>query len=84
MALNIKTEEAHRLAREIADLTGESMTAAVTIAVRERRDRLRTEREGGVAERILKIGRRSADRLPPAFRELDADELLYTADGLPR
>ena len=30
MSLNIKSEDAHRLARELAALTGESMTAAVT------------------------------------------------------
>jgi len=34
MGLNIKNKEAHRLAEELAKLTGESMTAAVTIAVR--------------------------------------------------
>ena len=41
MGLHIKSEETHRLARELARLTGESMTAAVTEAVRERIDRLR-------------------------------------------
>jgi hypothetical protein len=30
MSLNIKSEEAHRLAQELARLTGESITAAVT------------------------------------------------------
>lgn len=36
MALSIKTVEADRLARDLARLTGESMTEAVTIALRER------------------------------------------------
>ena len=36
MSLNIKNEETYRLAQELAQLTGESMTAAVTEAVRER------------------------------------------------
>jgi antitoxin VapB len=44
MSLNIKNEETHRLAQELARLTGESMTAAVTEAVRERLDRVRRER----------------------------------------
>jgi antitoxin VapB len=35
MSLNIKNEETHRLAQELAKLTGESMTAAVDKAVRE-------------------------------------------------
>jgi hypothetical protein len=39
--LNIKNEETHQLVRELARLTGESMTAAVTEAVRERLDRVR-------------------------------------------
>jgi antitoxin VapB len=35
MALSIKTEEADRLARELASLRGESITEAVTVALRE-------------------------------------------------
>lgn len=84
MALNIKSEEAHRLAREVADLTGESMTAAVTNAVRERLERLHAEGEGELAERILEVGRRSSDRLSRELKEADPDELLYAPDGLPR
>ena len=41
MALSIKTEEADALAREVAALADESLTEAVTTALRERRDRLR-------------------------------------------
>lgn len=36
MALSIKTAEADRLARTLAQLTGETMTQAVTGALRER------------------------------------------------
>lgn len=36
MALSIKTAEADRLARTLARLTGETMTEAVTVALRER------------------------------------------------
>jgi hypothetical protein len=43
MSLNIKDRDAHRLAEELGKLTGESMTTAVTIAVRERFDRVRQE-----------------------------------------
>lgn len=45
MALSIKTEEADRLARELSRLTGETMTDAITQAMRERLDRLRAEKE---------------------------------------
>jgi antitoxin VapB len=41
MALNIKDPETEELAAEIARLTGESKTAAVRTALRERRQRLR-------------------------------------------
>ena len=34
MALNIKSDEAHRLARELAETTGSSLTEAVTTALR--------------------------------------------------
>jgi len=47
MSLNIKNEEAHRLARELAALTGESMTVAVTEALRERIERVRAYRDYG-------------------------------------
>lgn len=46
MALNIKNEEAERLAAEVAELAGESKTGAVKEALRERRDRLENERVG--------------------------------------
>lgn len=35
MALNIKHPEAHRLARELAEVTGQSMAQAVTQALRD-------------------------------------------------
>ena len=83
MSMNIKNPEAHRLARELAELTGESMSTAVTIAVRERRDRVIAGR-GSVSERILELGRDCASRLPASVREADHGELLYGEDGLPR
>ena len=45
MALSIKTDEADRLARALARLTGESMTEAVTVALRERLEREKATRE---------------------------------------
>lgn len=40
MALSIKTDEADALARAVAARTGESLTEAVTVALRERLARL--------------------------------------------
>ncbi len=84
MSLNIKNPEAHRLAQELAALTGESMTAAVTKALRERVDRLRQERGERLADRLLTIGRDCASHLKEPFRSMDHGELLYGEDGLPR
>ena len=57
MSLNIKNEETHRMARELASLTGESMTAAVNEAIRERLERVRGTRRKGMAERLMKIAK---------------------------
>ena len=83
MGLNIKTDEAHRLAHELAALTGETMTAAVTQALHERLERVRRER-AGLAERILTIGRNCAAQLKEPFRSGDIDDLLYDEHGLPQ
>jgi antitoxin VapB len=49
MALSIKTDEADRLARALAKLTGESLTDAVTTALRERLAREQIKRSSGDA-----------------------------------
>ncbi len=83
MALNIKSGETHRLARELAELTGESMSTAVTIALQERLDRLRQERNEGMAERLLAIGREAAPLFKEPYRSVDHGDLLYDENGLP-
>jgi antitoxin VapB len=83
ISLNIKNAETCQLIRELAELTGATMTAAVTEAVRERLNRLRGKR-AGLAQRLLAIGKDCADRLGDDFRRLDYDALLYDEKGLPR
>ncbi len=85
MSMNIKNEEAHRLARELADLTGESMTEAVTEALRERLERLEAERtrKAGI-ERLLEIAHECAQHFDPDFRSEDHAEMLYDELGLPK
>lgn len=84
MALNIKNEETQKLAQELAKLTGESMTAAIREAVRERLDRVRSEHGSGLADRLLKIGKDCAAQLEEPFRSVDHGEFLYDKKGLPR
>jgi len=52
VALSIKSDEADVLAREVASLTGESITEAVTESLRLR---LRTLRNSGIKERLMAI-----------------------------
>jgi antitoxin VapB len=84
MAVNIKSEEAHRLIRELAAVTGESQTAAVTEAVRERLDRLRRADTGTLADRLLAIGADCAARLTEPYRSTDHGDLLYDERGMPQ
>jgi antitoxin VapB len=84
LGLNIKNEEAHRLAQELAALTGESMTTAVIEAVRERLERVRREQGGNLAARLLAIGKDCATRLKEPWRSADVSDLLYDERGLPR
>jgi antitoxin VapB len=83
MALNIKDEAADRLARELAAETGESITTAITIAVRERLERLRGAVPRERRQRTLtEIAERSAAR--PVRDPRTADEILgYGPEGLP-
>ena len=58
MSLNIKNEETCRLAGELARLTGETMTGAITVALRERLEREKRERSAeALAREIRAIGR---------------------------
>jgi len=83
MALNIKDDGADRLVRELAAETGESLTTAVTVAVRERLERIRgaVPREQR-ARALVAIAERSAAR--PVLDARSADDIVgYGSDGLP-
>jgi antitoxin VapB len=84
MSLNIKDEETHRLARALAEATGESQATAVKTAIRERLDRLHAAGHPRLADRLLAIGRDSAARLQEPFRSAEHGDLLYDDRGLPR
>ena len=84
MSLNIKNKETHKLADQLAKLTGESMTDAVTKAVRERLDRVRNQRGSGLADRLLSIGKDCAVRLKEPFKTGSHGDLLYDEKGLPK
>ena len=92
MQLNIKNGEAHRLAAELAQLTGESLTEAVTKALAERLAQEKRERSRAKAARIEGLERLKRDLRPlqeraKAMRQAgneftEAD--LYDEYGLPK
>lgn len=84
MHLNIKNDEAHDLAQRVARLAGESLTTAVTEALRERLERLSAGTEPRRTERLLAIGHACAERLPEPYGTAPHGDLLYDERGLPR
>ncbi len=79
MALSIKSERADRLARELADLTGESITDAVIVAIEDRleleRRQRRTQSFDDIVERFARL---------PVLDDRSADEILgYDPSGIP-
>lgn len=77
MALSIKTDEADALARRLARLTGESMTKAVTVALRERlaREEARRVAAEDLPARLTRLAeqlRRAYDTRPISRDEWDA------------
>jgi antitoxin VapB len=84
MSLNIKNKDAHKLAQQLARLTGESLTEAVTEAVRERLKRVQNKHAAKLSARLLEIGRDCAKHLKEPFRSADHGDLLYDEKGLPK
>lgn len=82
MPLSIKDPEADRLAREVAKATGETLTAAIVQALRERLQRVRRTRGPKLSEDLLAIGRRCAD-LPVHDSRTPEEILGYDRHGLP-
>ncbi|MYD65627.1 MAG: hypothetical protein F4X26_06565 [Chloroflexi bacterium] len=85
MSLNIKNEETCALARELAELTGESMTGAITIALRERLERERHERSAEARRATIHaIAQRVASNLRPGPSAVEHGDWLYDEHGLPK
>lgn len=77
MALNIKSEEAEQAVRRLVELTGESITEAVTRAAKERAERLEAERSADREARnarIIALVRKIQDA--PILDDRPEDEIL--------
>jgi antitoxin VapB len=80
MALSIKTAEADELARELAAATHESITEAVTTALRERLMRVRGQES--IATRLDRLIEEY--QASPIADHRTVEEILgYDDDGLP-
>ena len=82
MTLNVKDPEAHRLAQAIAKTTGETLTQAVTEALRERYERLQRRRRKASLDELLAIAKRASAQVKRPY--LDHAEFLYDERGLPK
>ncbi len=85
MSLNIKNDETCLLARDLATLTGETMTGAITVALRERLERERHRRGAdSLARELHAVGERCARLLGPGPSAVEHGNLLYDERGLPK
>ena len=85
MSLNIKNERTCQLVDELASLTGETKTAAVTVALEERLERKRRQRTAKERlRRMREISKPLAARLRAAGPPIDHGEFLYDERGLPK
>jgi len=83
MHLNIKNDDTYQLAAELASLTGETLTATVTIALRERLDRVKRRRgRRSLVDELDEIALHCA-ALPVLDDRSDEEILGYDEHGLP-
>jgi antitoxin VapB len=86
MSLNIKNPEAHALAARLAKKTGETLTDAVTTALRERLERFE-QTTGFDEQRYQKLKAIAADcrkHMKEPYLSTEHGDLLYDERGLPK
>jgi len=82
MAVSIKDPETDSKIRELAALTGESITVTVRIAIEQRLRRESSRRRAGVATRLLALWLASTGK--KRFAETAEEAIGYDAHGLPK
>jgi antitoxin VapB len=83
MALSIKSDEADRLARELASQTGETLTEAVVVALQERLDREQAKRGASMRQRLARLAA-EVRALPVADARAPEEIIGYDEAGVPR
>ncbi len=79
--MNIKNEEAHRLAAQVASIYEGTLTEAVTVALRERLARAQADDR---LERLRALAHEISARMPKSMTRESVDSMLYNESGLPR
>ena len=81
MAINIKNAEADRLARELSEITGETITEAVIKSLAERLEREKNKQTTSVPlqEELLSIAKRY--QAVPTLDNRTEEEILGYDDG---
>jgi len=84
VSLNIKNEETQRLARALARQNNETITKAITVALRERLERQRPSPKAGLADWLDELSKRTAPLLKDLPPSDQVGDLLFDKDsGLP-
>jgi antitoxin VapB len=85
MGMSIKNQRTESLIAELAELTGEGKTEAITVAVEERIRRLREHQGYGRLKGMKEIADKMAPLFKPPYDTIDHGDLLYDNEtGLPK
>jgi len=84
MALSIRNDSAERLARQVAEETGESITEAIRKALEERWSRLNRKRREKILSGQIEDLLRRVDELPILDARPEDEILGYDEHGIPR
>ena len=82
MSLSVKDPEVYRLARAIADRTGETRTKVVIDSLRERQEKVERKRTRASLEELTAIAKRAAAGINRPY--IDHGDLLCDEYGLPK
>lgn len=83
MALSIKNPEVDRLARELAEVTGENITEAICKALEERLEKEKGKRPGNVIHDEIQRIRNRIARLQRIDKRSDDELIGYDKQGIP-
>jgi antitoxin VapB len=84
MAISIKSIETERLARQVAEQTGDSLTGAIQKSLEEKLDRLKNQRRNRILLEQLRDILHRVDQLPVLDSRTPDEIVGYDEHGLPR